>query len=486
MIYNLNIHQLTEKITLLPGMLRSIKKIHFIGIGGVGMGGIAEILVSKGYKVSGSDLVANSITKQLVMLGAQIYFNHKAENINNANVVVISSAIAPNNPEIIAAKKANIPIILRAEMLAELMRFHFGIAIAGTHGKTTTTAMIINIYIKAGLDPTFINGGLIKPLGKYANLGGSNYFIAEADESDASFLCLQPIIIIITNIEPDHMDTYHGNFEYLKQTFINFLHNLPFYGCAIMCIDDPVIRALQSRINRPVITYGFSDDANLRITDYYQDGNCSYFVLYRQQRTTLTVKLNVPGLHNALNAAAAIAVASNEGIDDETILQAMLHFQGTGSRFDNLGTYNLIDVNGKLGKVMLIEDYGHHPTELEVTIRTIRIGWPSKRLVMVFQPHRYTRTRDLYNSFVEVLSKVDLLLMLDVYPAGEEYIFGADSFSLCKTIRNLGKLDPILVSDTSLFIKLSLILQDNDLLLMQGAGTVGVIARKLANRKLIP
>lgn len=481
-----NTQQLAKLRTFVPEM-RRVKQIHFVGIGGAGMGGIAEVLANEGYQISGSDLAPNAMTQQLIDLGAQIYFNHRPENISDASVVVVSSAIAPDNPEIVAAKETRIPVIQRAEMLAELMRFRHGIAIAGTHGKTTTTAMVASIYAEAGLDPTFVNGGLVKAAGVHARLGCSRYLIAEADESDASFLHLQPMVAIITNIEADHMDTYQSDFESLKQTFINFLHNLPFYGRAVMCIDDPVTRELLSRVGRKITTYGFSDDADLRIADYRQDTARGSFTLTRQDKPDLLVELNAPGRYNALNAVAAIAVATEEGINDESILQAMLQFQGTGRRFDDLGRYDLTYINGKTGEVMLVDDYGHHPTEMNATINAARTGWPDKRLVMVFQPHRYTRTRDLFDDFANVLSEVDVLLMLDVYPAGEAPIPGADSRSLCHTIRGRGKVDPILVPDVdALPAMLAQALEDNDLVLMQGAGTVGKIARKLANSRLQP
>ncbi|WP_410016414.1 UDP-N-acetylmuramate--L-alanine ligase [Sodalis sp. C49] len=482
----MNTQQLAKLRTFVPEM-RRVRQIHFVGIGGAGMGGIAEVLANEGYQISGSDLAPNAVTQQLTELGATIFFNHRPENISEASVVVVSSAIASDNPEIVAAKEARIPVIQRAEMLAELMRFRHGIAIAGTHGKTTTTAMVASIYAQAGLDPTFVNGGLVKAAGVHARLGCSRYLIAEADESDASFLHLQPMVAIITNIEADHMDTYQGDFELLKQTFITFLHNLPFYGRAVMCMDDPVIRELLPKVGRHITTYGFSDDADVRITDYRQQGAQGSFNLHRQDKPVLAVTLNAPGRHNALNAAAAVAVATEEGIEDDSILQALFQFQGTGRRFDFLGSYPLDNVNGKTGEVMLVDDYGHHPTEVDATIKAARAGWPDKRLVMVFQPHRYTRTRDLYEDFANVLSGVDVLLMLDVYPAGESPIPGADSRSLCRTIRGRGKIDPIMVPDMeSLPEMLALALQDNDLVLMQGAGTVGKIARKVADNHLQP
>ena len=390
----MNTQQLAKLRTIVPEM-RRVRHIHFVGIGGAGMGGIAEVLANEGYQISGSDLAPNPVTQQLSALGATIYFNHRPENVLDASVVVVSTAISADNPEIVAAREARIPVIRRAEMLAELMRFRHGIAIAGTHGKTTTTAMVSSIYAEARLDPTFVNGGLVKAAGTHARLGSSRYLIAEADESDASFLHLQPMVAVVTNIEADHMDTYQGDFENLKQTFINFLHNLPFYGRAVMCIDDPVVRELLPRVGRHITTYGFSDDADVRIEDYRQIGPQGHFTLSRQDKPLLTVTLNAPGRHNALNAAAAVAVATEEGIDDEDILHALAGFQGTGRRFDFLGEFPLEPVNGKAGSAMLVDDYGHHPTEVDATLKAARAGWPDKRLVMIFQPHRYTRTMQL-------------------------------------------------------------------------------------------
>ena len=401
--------------------------------------------------------------------------------------MVVSTAISADNPEIIAAREARIPVIRRAEMLAELMRYRHGVAIAGTHGKTTTTAMISNIYAQAGLDPTFVNGGLVKSAGTHARLGCSRYKIAEADESDASFLHLQPMVAVVTNIEADHMDTYHGNFDNLKETFVTFLHNLPFYGRAVMCIDDDVIRSIIPKVGRYITTYGFSEDADVRITHYEQKGAQGFFTISREDMPDLDVVLNAPGRHNALNATAAVAVATEEGIADEHILAALLNFQGTGRRFDFLGNFSLDHVNGQEGEVMLVDDYGHHPTEVDATIKAARAGWPDKRLVMLFQPHRYTRTRDLYEDFATVLNQVDILLLTDVYAAGEAPIPGADSRSLCRTIRQRGKLDPIWVSDVeNISSILAGVLTDNDLVLVQGAGNIGKIARRLAETKLQP
>ncbi|MEX0444841.1 UDP-N-acetylmuramate--L-alanine ligase [Xenorhabdus sp. SGI246] len=482
----MNIQQLAKLRASVPEM-RKVRHIHFVGIGGAGMGGIAEVLANEGYQISGSDLAPNPVTQQLIALGATIYFNHRAENVRNASVVVASTAIPADNPEIIAAREARIPVIRRAEMLAELMRYRHGIAIAGTHGKTTTTAMIAGIYAQAGLDPTFVNGGLVKAVGTHARLGTSRYLIAEADESDASFLHLQPMMAVVTNIEPDHMDTYQGDFENLKQTFVNFLHNLPFYGRAVMCVDDPVVKELIPRIGRYVTTYGFSKEADVRITHYEQKGAQGFFTISRVDSPELHVVLNAPGRHNALNATAAVAVATEEGIDDAAILASLAEFQGTGRRFDFLGEFSLRNINGKEGGVMLVDDYGHHPTEVDATIKAARTGWPDKRIVMVFQPHRYTRTRDLYDDFANVLNQVDVLLMLDVYSAGETPIPGADSRSLCRTIRSRGKLDPIFVSEPEqISVMLSQIMENNDLVLVQGAGNIGKIARNLAETKLQP
>ncbi|AZG99403.1 TPA: UDP-N-acetylmuramate--L-alanine ligase [Proteus mirabilis] len=482
----MNTQQLAKLRSFVPEM-RKVRHIHFVGIGGAGMGGIAEVLANEGYAISGSDLAPNVVTQQLVALGATIYFNHRPENIRDASVVVVSTAISADNPEIIAAREARIPVIRRAEMLAELMRYRHGVAIAGTHGKTTTTAMISNIYAQAGLDPTFVNGGLVKSAGTHARLGCSRYLIAEADESDASFLHLQPMVAVVTNIEADHMDTYHGNFDNLKETFITFLHNLPFYGRAVMCIDDDVIRSIIPKVGRYITTYGFSEDADVRITHYEQKGAQGFFTISREDMPDLDVVLNAPGRHNALNATAAVAVATEEGIADEHILAALLNFQGTGRRFDFLGNFGLEHVNGQEGEVMLVDDYGHHPTEVDATIKAARAGWPDKRLVMLFQPHRYTRTRDLYEDFATVLNQVDILLLTDVYAAGEAPIPGADSRSLCRTIRQRGKLDPIWVSDVeNISSILAGVLTDNDLVLVQGAGNIGKIARRLAETKLQP
>ncbi|WP_165312220.1 UDP-N-acetylmuramate--L-alanine ligase [Vibrio ziniensis] len=460
--------------------MRRVKCIHFIGIGGAGMSGIAEVLLNEGYQITGSDISANAVTERLESIGATVFIGHQDSNVDQASVVVVSTAINEQNPEIQAAREKRIPIVRRAEMLAELMRFRHGIAVAGTHGKTTTTALVTQIYSEAGMDPTFVNGGLVKSAGTNARLGSSRVLIAEADESDASFLHLQPMATIVTNIEADHMDTYGGDFETLKQTFVDFLHNLPFYGQAILCIDDPVVRELIPRISRQVITYGFSEDADVRIENYRQYGQQGKFTVVRQGKENLDITLNIPGRHNALNASAAIAVATEDDISDEAILKALISTQGTGRRFDHLGEFETGN-----GVAMLVDDYGHHPTEVDVTIKAARSGWEDKRLVMIFQPHRYTRTRDLYDDFANVLEQVDVLIMLDVYSAGEKPIAGADGRSLCRTIRSRGKIDPIFVSDSkTLPAVLANVLQDGDLVLTQGAGDVGKVAKHLQSLQL--
>ena len=460
--------------------MRRVKSIHFIGIGGAGMSGIAEVLLNEGYQITGSDIAQNPVTKRLVSKGATVFIGHQACNVADASVVVVSTAINEENPEIIAAREARTPIVRRAEMLAELMRFRHGIAVAGTHGKTTTTALVTQIYSEAGLDPTFVNGGLVKSAGTNARLGSSRILIAEADESDASFLHLQPMVSIVTNIEADHMDTYGGDFETLKQTFIDFLHNLPFYGQAVMCVDDPVVRELIPQVSRQVITYGFSEDADIRIENYVQEGQQGKFTVVREGKANLDITLNIPGRHNALNASAAIAVATEDDISDEAILKAMAGTEGTGRRFDHLGEYETGN-----GVVMLVDDYGHHPTEVDVTIQAARSGWADKRLVMIFQPHRYSRTRDLYDDFANVLEQVDVLILLDVYSAGEKPITGADGRSLSRTIRGRGKIDPIFVADiNTLPSVLANVIQGGDLVLTQGAGDVGRVAKQLESLQL--
>jgi UDP-N-acetylmuramate--alanine ligase len=460
--------------------MRRIRRIHFVGIGGAGMCGIAEVLLNQGYEIAGSDIKAGKTTERLQGFGAQVFIGHRAENVAGADVIVVSTAIDNENPEIAAAREARLPIVRRAEMLAELMRYRHGIAVAGTHGKTTTTSLVSSILAEEGLDPTFVIGGLLNSAGTNAKLGASRYFVAEADESDASFLHLQPMASIVTNIDADHMDTYGGSFEKLKQTFIEFLHNLPFYGLAVVCGDDPVVRELLPQIGRPTITYGLQDDNDIRATEINQDGLQTHFTVLRPGHAPLAVTLNLPGLHNVLNSLAAIAVATDEKVSDEAIVRALANFQGVGRRFQQLGEFPL-----GVGGVRLVDDYGHHPREVDATIKAARQSFPERRLVMLFQPHRYTRTRDCFEDFVQVLSTVDALLLLDVYSAGEKPITGADSRTLARSIRTRGTVDPVFVESTDgLGALLRNVLRPGDVLLTQGAGNVGVIAHELAQNGL--
>ncbi|MFT7052650.1 MAG: UDP-N-acetylmuramate--alanine ligase [Psychromonas sp.] len=465
--------------TMVPEM-RRVKQIHFVGIGGAGMGGIAEVLAYEGYKISGSDIAENPVVKRLRSLGAEIFIGHQQGNIYGASVVVVSTAINADNPELLAAQQARIPVVRRAEMLAELMRYRHGVAVAGTHGKTTTTSLIASIYGQAQLDPTFVIGGLLNSAGTNAKLGQSRYLIAEADESDASFLHLQPMVAVVTNIEADHMETYQGDFEVLKDTFIRFIHNLPFYGTAVVCLDDAVIEQLIPRFARQTVTYGFHEQADVRISDFSQCVNRSEFLVHRINKPAMKIELNLPGKHNALNAAAAIAVSMEDDIDDSSILMALNEFAGIGRRFEQYGEFE----TGR-GKAILVDDYGHHPTEVQATIDAARAAWPEKRLVMAYQPHRYTRTRDLYEDFAHVLAQVDQLLLLDVYPAGETAIAGADSRSLCRTIRQRSGKEPIYVASPGVLpAMLAQIITDGDLVLTQGAGNIGAVVKTLAELQL--
>lgn len=466
----------SDLVNMIPEM-RRIRVIHFVGIGGAGMCGIAEVLLNQGYRITGSDLKDSVVTQRLTSLGAKIFIGHAEENASEADVLVVSTAIDESNPEVSAALARRLPIVRRAEMLAELMRFRHGIAVAGTHGKTTTTSLVTSVLAEAKLDPTFVIGGKLNSAGANARLGLSRYLVAEADESDASFLHLQPMVSIVTNIDADHMSTYGGDFEKLKNTFVEFLHNLPFYGLAVVCIDDDNVRNILPRISRQITTYGFSEDADYRATDLTQDGIFTSFTVHRPgKEVPLAVRMRMPGEHNVLNALAAIAVAEDEGVDETSIVNALEKFEGVGRRFQINGTVPLGD-----GDVMLVDDYGHHPRELEVTLDAIRKGFPDRRLVMVFQPHRYSRTRDLYEDFVRVLSDADALLLMEVYPAGEKPIAGADGRSMCGTIRQRGPVDPVFIErDESLQTPLKTILRPGDLLLTQGAGDIGGIANTIA------
>ncbi|WP_166251936.1 UDP-N-acetylmuramate--L-alanine ligase [Marinobacter salicampi] len=458
--------------------MRRIRCIHFVGIGGAGMSGIAEVLKNQGYDVSGSDLRSSTVTERLEALGVTVRIGHVAENTANADVVVVSSAVGEDNPEVVSARERRIPVVPRAEMLAEIMRYRHGIAVAGTHGKTTTTSLIASILGEAGLDPTFVIGGKLNSAGTNAKLGGSRYLVAEADESDASFLHLTPVISVVTNIEADHMDTYGGDLGKLKQTFIDFLHNLPFYGIAVMCVDDGYVQEIIPRISRAIITYGIDNPrADYRAVDIVSDCLRTHFLVKRPGgRSDLKVELRMPGRHNVLNALAAIAVATDEGVDDQAICQGLAGFAGVGRRFQVYGDYRTPN-----GTVTLVDDYGHHPTEVAAVIRAARDAWPDRRLVMLYQPHRFSRTRDLYEDFVRVLSDVDALLLMEVYSAGEPAVTGADSRALCRSIRQRGELEPIYVeSDGEIERLLTTTLEDGDLLITQGAGDIGGVAARLA------
>jgi len=460
--------------------MRRINRIHFIGIGGVGMCGIAEVLYNQGYEITGSDLRESPTTKRLASIGMGVFIGHKKENVVGSDVVVGSSAIDAENNEIKWALENRVPVVRRAEMLAELMRYRHGIAVAGTHGKTTTTSLMASVMSSGAFDPTFIIGGKLNSAGSNAGLGTSRYLVAEADESDASFLHLQPMTAIVTNIDADHMSTYDGDFEKLKQAYVEFLHNVPFYGLAVLCSDDEHVRSIMPKINRQMLTYGFNDDADFQAVNVVKKGLVTEFQVRRKSHADLDIKLKMPGDHNVLNALAVITVATDEGVPDEDIVKGLAEFDGVGRRFQVHGEYKT-----PKGEVMLVDDYGHHPRELSVTFDAIRAGWPNRRLVALFQPHRYTRTRDLYEDFVDVLSKVDVLLLLDVYPAGEETINGADGRSLCRSIRQRGRVDPVFIENKDeIFTILPDVLQDGDLLLTQGAGDVGALSVKIAEHEL--
>ncbi|MBT5330943.1 MAG: UDP-N-acetylmuramate--L-alanine ligase [Porticoccaceae bacterium] len=462
--------------------MRRIRRIHFVGIGGTGMCGIAEVLFNQGYQVSGSDLSESSAVRRLREMGIEVAIGHRAENVEGCDVLVVSGAVPKDNPEIEAASAVRTPIVRRAEMLAELMRFRHGIAVAGTHGKTTTTSLVATILAQDGKDPTFVVGGLVKQSETNAQLGLSRYLVAEADESDASFLHLQPMTAIVTNIDADHMDTYNGDFAVLQQTFVEFLHNLPFYGLAVLCIDDENVREMLPQINRSILTYGFSEDADFKIESIEHSAAKTKIRVTRPEGLpAIETTLNLPGRHNALNATAAIAVATDEGATDQAILAGLESFQGVGRRFEKLGDFELKD----RGTAMLVDDYGHHPREIEATVQAVRAGYPERRLFMIFQPHRYSRTRDLYEDFVQVLSSVDVLIVTEVYAAGEEPIAAADSRHLCRSIRQRGMVDPIFVEGIEDIPELVTSLAEaEDIILTQGAGSVNQIAARLAERGL--
>jgi UDP-N-acetylmuramate--alanine ligase len=456
--------------------MRRIRKVHFVGIGGAGMSGIADVMHTLGYQVSGSDIASNAVTERLQSLGVKVYQSHSAENVKDVDVVVTSTAISKENPEVRAAKAQRIPIVPRAEMLAELMRFSHGIAVAGTHGKTTTTSLVTSILAEAGLDPTYVIGGKLNSSATHARLGKGKYLVAEADESDASFLYLQPMIAIVTNIDADHLPTYGGDFSRLKQAFVEFLHHLPFYGLAVVCVDDDEVRNLLPDITRPVIRYGIDFDADVRASNIrYQGVQTVFDVQLPEAEKTFEVRLNMPGRHNVLNSLAAICVAHELGISIAHMQAALSSFQGIGRRMHRYGEIKIAQ-----GTVTLIDDYAHHPTEVAATLSATRNAWPEKRLVVVFQPHRYTRTRDLFEDFSQVLADSDVLMLAEVYAAGEEAIAGADGRALCAAIRARGKVNPIFVEDVEkLADDLQAVLQDGDLILTMGAGSIGRVASQL-------
>ncbi len=499
--------------------MRRIHRVHFVGIGGSGMSGIAEVMLSLGYEVQGSDLKANKQTHRLEKQGAKVFVEHAAENIRDADAVVVSSAVDESNVEVAAARSQLMPVVSRAEMLAELMRFRYSIAVAGTHGKTTTTSLVASVLAEGGLDPTFVIGGRLKSADANARLGQGEYLVAEADESDASFVHLKPMLAVVTNIDADHMSTYDGDIEKLKSGFVEFLHNLPFYGAAVVCIDDAGVNDILSDIGRSVITYGFDDSADVRAVNIRFDAACAQFDVIRQSRSsqeergkarsrqaevqcarvrknhtaevkcsngdtagakapTLHVSLQLPGMHNVQNALAAIAVAGELQIPDEAVVTALQQFEGIDRRFQNLG-----EIRTRVGKVLLFDDYGHHPTEIAATLSAARSGWPERRVVLIFQPHRYTRTRDLMDDFAAVLSAVDVLVLLEVYAAGEDPIAGADGRSMARAIRTRGAVEPVFVESLdALQPVLEGLLCDGDLVLTMGAGDIGTYASSLPDR----
>jgi len=461
--------------------MRRIHRIHFVGIGGSGMSGIAEVLVNLGYEVQGSDLKPNAVTERLVQLGARVLIGHAAANIGDADVVVISSAVSEDNPEVVAALAKRIPVVPRAEMLGELMRFRYAIAIAGTHGKTTTTSLTSSILAEGGQDPTFVIGGRLKSAGTNARLGAGKYLVAEADESDASFLHLNPMIAIVTNIDNDHLGTHQGDFEQLKASFIAFLHNLPFYGLAVLCVDDAHVRSILPKVNRPVVGYGFSPAADLHADNLRRDGLKTHFeVVRRADGLRFPVTVNLPGLHNVLNSLAAIAVALEIGIPLQAIQQALAQFQGIDRRLTHVADVTL-PPGGE--PVTIIDDYGHHPTEISATLDAIRQGYADRRVVLAFQPHRYSRTRDLLDDFATVLAGADALLVTEVYAAGEAPIPAADGRAICRAIRTRGKVEPVFVERVEeLHEALGAVLKPGDVLLTAGAGSISAVSHALPQK----
>jgi UDP-N-acetylmuramate--alanine ligase len=456
--------------------MRRIHCVHFVGIGGSGMSGIAEVMLSLGYQVQGSDLKTNKQTRRLEQQGATIFIGHAAENIESADAVVVSSAVDETNAEVAAARERLMPVVPRAEMLAELMRFRYSIAVAGTHGKTTTTSLVASILAEGGLDPTFVIGGRLKSADANARLGQGDYLVAEADESDASFVHLKPMLAVVTNIDADHMSTYEGDMEKLRTGFIEFLHNLPFYGLAVVCSDDPGVNEVLGSIGRSVVTYGINDDADVRAENIeFSEGLTKFDVVRPGDREPLHISLRLPGMHNVRNALAAIAVADELQLSDDAVVEALKNFEGIDRRFQSLG-----EIETSAGRVLLVDDYGHHPTEIAATLAAARSGWPDRRVVLVFQPHRYSRTFDLMDDFATVLSDADVVVVLDVYAAGEAPIAGADGRAITRAIRTRGAVEPVFV-ETLDEVKpvLEGLIEDGDLVLMMGAGDIGAYAAGL-------
>jgi UDP-N-acetylmuramate--alanine ligase len=459
--------------------MRRINTIHFVGIGGSGMGGIAEVLLNLGYRVQGSDLKPNAVTQRLTELGARLFTGHSASHVEGADVVVVSTAVSRENPERVRALQLRIPVVPRAEMLGELMRFRAAIAVAGTHGKTTTTSLIASVLADGGEDPTFVIGGRLKSAGTNARLGAGRYLVAEADESDASFLHLQPLIAVVTNIDNDHLGTHDGDFNRLRQSFVDFLHNLPFYGLAVLCVDDAEVRGILDRVGRSVTTYGLSAAADVRAVDIERKGlQTGYTVLRKGGSAPLTVTVNLPGMHNVLNSLAAIAVACELGIADAAIQSGLARFQGVDRRLQFIG-----ELATGSGKAVLIDDYGHHPTEIRATLEAVRQAYPGRRVVLAFQPHRYTRTRDLLDDFAAVLATADVLLVSEVYAAGEAPIAGADGRAICRAVRSRGQAEPVFLPRIEdLPDALRGLLRADDVMLAMGAGNVSSVAHDLPRR----
>ena len=467
-------------------MRHKVKRIHFVGIGGSGMSGIAEVLVNLGYRVTGSDIAANGATERLAKLGARIAIGHAAEHVADADAVVVSTAVKPDNPEVVAARARRIPVVPRALMLAELMRLKQGVAVAGTHGKTTTTSLAASVLAEGGLDPTFVIGGLVTAAASNARLGAGDFIVVEADESDASFLHLLPVMAVVTNIDADHMETYEHDFARLKAAFVQFLQNLPFYGSAILCADDAHVREIMPFVSKPIVTYGFAADAMVRAESVEPCNGQMCFRVFRDGVAgALDVRLNLPGRHNVQNALAAIAVATELGVPDAAILKALAEFHGVGRRFQRYGDLT-IPRSGSLhgaggGSFTLVDDYGHHPVEMAATLEAARGAFPGRRIVLAFQPHRYTRTRDLFEDFVRVLSTVDALFLAEVYPAGEQAIVAADGRALARAVRVAGKVEPVFVEAIAdLPVALLQVVRDGDVVVTMGAGSIGGVPAQLA------